>query len=176
MSPSFLCTNIHIDILAYWYFWLFMYWFALIKLISILIKKHNRRISPHLSRIWPLCALHGHSLRSGAWICLLGHPLAVGSERPHSRCPGLVHAHWRAADIGVVYASTNASWVHASCHGRWAPGSRLVHKLAVITLRRAHLKRWAHLEKTNITITYPVTYPFGLLNVAHNNFQSNYCL
>lgn len=95
---------------------------------------------PHFSRIGPLCALHWHGLRSGAWVSLLGHPLAMGPKRPHSWCPGLVHAHWRAADIGAVHASTHASWVHASCHGRRSPGSGLVHKLAVIALRRAHLK------------------------------------
>lgn len=97
-------------------------------------------VDPHLSRIRSFGALHWHGLRSGTWVSLLGHPLAMASEW-HSWCPGLVHAHWRATDIGTVHTSTHAGWVHAPCHGWRAPGSRLVHKLAVIALCRAHLKR-----------------------------------
>lgn len=102
--------------------------------------------SSYLSRIRPLCALHGHGLRSGARVTLLGHPLAVAAEGTHTGPSGLVHAHRRATHVRTIHTGSHTR-VHAPCHGRRATGPRLVHKLGVVALRRAHLKRGADLWK-----------------------------
>lgn len=99
----------------------------------------------YLSWIGPLIALHGHRLRSGSRVTLLGHPLPMATEGSHPWASGLVHTHWRATHVGAIHATTHTSWVHASCHGRGAAGPWLVHELAVVALRRPHLERGADL-------------------------------
>ena len=101
----------------------------------------NKSSSAHLPRVGPLHTLHAHALRPGPGVALLlGHPLAVGPERPHALGPGLVHPHGRAAHVGSVHARA-----HVPREGPRAPGTGLVHELAVVRLVGSHLEGGTHL-------------------------------
>ena len=102
----------------------------------------NKSRSAHLPRVGPLHTLHAHALRPpGPGVALLlGHPLAVGPERPHALGPRLVHPHGRAAHVGSIHARA-----HVPREGPRAPGTRLVHELAVVRLVGSHLEGGTHL-------------------------------
>lgn len=97
--------------------------------------------STHLPRVRSFHALHAHALRPGSCVPLLGHPLAMGSERPYALAPGLVHSNGRPTHVGCIHACAHVS------RERWrATGPWLVHELAVVRLVWCHLEGGAHLE------------------------------
>lgn len=97
--------------------------------------------STHLPWVRSFHSLHTHALRPGSCIGLLGHPLAVGPERPHALAPGLVHTHGGPTHVGCIHACA-----HVPREGRRAAGSWLIHELAVVRLVWSHLERGTHLE------------------------------
>lgn len=97
--------------------------------------------STHLPWVWSFHALHAHALRPGSCVPLLGHPLAMGSERPYALAPRLVHSNGRPTHVGCIHACAHVS------RERWrATGPWLVHELAVVCLVWCHLEGGAHLE------------------------------
>lgn len=102
----------------------------------------------HLPWVWSFHALHAHALRPGSCVPLLGHPLAMGSERPYALAPRLVHSNGRPTHVGCIHACAHVS------SERWrATGPWLVHELAVVCLVWCHLEGGAHLEnKKNILL------------------------
>lgn len=110
------------------------------------ISWHCHGARTYLPWVLPLHALHWHPLWPGAWVRLLGHPLAVAPEGSHALGTRLVHAHGRAAHAGRVHAApTAAHGVHVARQGWWSPpGPRLVHELATV-LVGSHLERGTHL-------------------------------
>lgn len=94
-----------------------------------------------LARVRSLDALHTHALRPGSGVALLGHSLAMSTERTHALTSRLVHSHWRPTHIGRTHGCA-----HVPRKGWRAAGSWLVHELAVVRLVWCHLERGAHLE------------------------------
>lgn len=98
----------------------------------------------HLPWVRSFHALHAHALRPGSCVPLLGHPLVMGSKRPHALAPGLVHSNGRPTHVGCIHACAHVS------RERWrAAGPGLVHELAVVCLVWRHLKGGAHLKDKN---------------------------
>lgn len=105
---------------------------------------HADFTSTHLPGVRSFHALHAHALRPGSCVPLLGHPLAMGGERPHALAPGLVHSNGRPTHVGCIHACA-----HVSRERRRAAGPWLVHELAVVRLVWCHLEGGAHLEDKN---------------------------
>lgn len=115
---------------------------------STALTKHDERAdftSTHLPWVRSFHALHAHALRPGSCVPLLGHPLAMSSERPHALASRLVHSNGRPTHVGCIHACPHVS------RERWrAPGPWLVYELAVVCLVWCHLEGGAHLEDKNL--------------------------